>query len=112
AHRLDHIAEKARVEVAEKAERTPVGTQMRQYPHRRRLYDPLGGRRIAFLVEGAEIASVEDDVLRVLAAEHGVRLGSSCDEYRASRQHNLFARSLVRIRTMAADLLHSVPGQP
>ena len=101
------------MQVAEKADRAPVGTQMRQYPHRRGLHDPLGCRRVTLFVERAEITAVEHDVLGILAAKHGVRLGSGSDEDRAGRQHDdLFARSLVRVGAVAADLGHAVPGQP
>src|SRR5690348_16378766 len=99
------------MEVAEKADRATVATQMRQDPHRSGLGDPLGGRWVAVFVEGAEIAAVEDDVLGVLAAEHGVWLSSRRDEDRARRQYDLLARTLVGLRPMPADFRRTMAGQ-
>src|SRR4029077_15054131 len=112
AHRLDDIAEKTGVQVAEKADRAPVGTQMREHPYRRWLHDPLRRRRVAALVERAEIAAVERDVVGVLTAQHGVRLSAGGDQDRSRRQYDFLTRGLVRVGSMAADFGHCMPGQP
>ena len=67
---------------------------------------------MALLVEGAEIAAVERDVLGVLARQHGVGLGPGGDQDRARRQHHLLARMLIGLREVAADLRRGVPGHP
>ena len=82
----------------------PSGRRCVKHPHRRGLGDALGLRRVAVFVEGLEIAAVERDVVGIFAAEHGVRLGSGGDENGARRQHDLLARSLVRVGAVAADL--------
>ena len=74
AHRLDDVPGKARMEVAEKANRPPVGPQAHQHSHRRGLRRPFGGGRVPFFVERAEITPVEDDIRGILAAQHRVGL--------------------------------------
>src|SRR5215471_20546668 len=100
------------MEVAEKAHCTPVRTQMCQDPHCRGFDDAFGRRRVALFIERAEVATVEGDIRGILAAEHGIRLGSRRDQNRARRQDNFFARPLVWLRAMTADLRYAVAGKP
>src|SRR5262249_59056948 len=58
-----------------------------------RLGDALGGGLAAVLVERLEMLAVDLHVLRLLAAEHGVGLGTGCDQNRARRQDDVVWRS-------------------
>ena len=90
AHRLDHVAEPARMHVAEVRDPALCGRPRHQHARLRGLGAlVLGLDRVAVLVERAEIAPVQGEVVRILAREHGVGLRAGGDEDAARGQHGL-----------------------
>jgi hypothetical protein len=91
------------MQVAEKADRAAIRAEASQHAHGTGLRDALRGHRVALLVECLEMAPVENDVRRVLAAEHGIGLGPRRHQDRARRQHHPLRR-LVRLRCRPGQL--------
>jgi hypothetical protein len=78
------------VQVAEERHEAPVAGARQEHVGPRRLRDRiLRLDRVAVLVAGAEVLAVEREVRRVLAGEHGVRLGAGGDEDRLGRKPGL-----------------------
>ena len=82
AHRLDHVAEKGRMQVAEVADRAAVGFERGQYRYAVAAWPGPSPASNAppFLVERDEILSVELKMRCVLARQNGVGLRSGGDE--------------------------------
>ena len=104
AHGLHHVAEEGGMQVAEEADEAAVGAPVQQHLRPRRLGAPFRLDRIAFLVTGLEIASVEMEVAGVLARQHRVGLGAGRHKHapRGKGRGHLGAAA-VRVRDLAGD---------
>ena len=93
-HRLHHVAEERRMQVAEEARRAAVGADVGEHGGLRGLARPRCDLdRRAVLVEHAEVLAVEMEVRGVLAREHRVGLRAGGDQDRARRQASARAYS-------------------
>ena len=83
AHRLHHVAGEGWMQIAEKADGAAVGAERGEHADGGGLGELLRLHRMAVFVHRLEITAVDENVRRVFALQHGVRLRARGHQDRA-----------------------------